>query len=181
MTSMISDKLLRGQISLSKETPSFIHALGAVPRPDGRIRPITDSSRPATWINDYMVLIAPSFQFSNIEDTREIIYPGGLGAVVDISNAYRSVAVFPGDRKYLGFAWEVNGVEHIFNDNMLCFGLKSAPAVFNAISDFVGRSMKSKGLEIIGYLDDYFLASEELQGCLDKQRSLIDFLERIGF
>lgn len=181
MSITVKKELLNGQVSRVFKTPRCIHALGAIPRPDGRIRPITDCSRPDESINDHMVLTAPRFSYSNIDDTRSLVSPNGFGAVTDISNAYRSVAINPLDRDYLGFTWIVDGHECLFRDNMLCFGLKSAPAIFNALSNFIVRYANCIGVQVIGYLDDFFVASDNAQDCADKQNALIAILKNFGF
>lgn len=177
----VSNELLQGKISIVENTPNCIHALGAIRRPDGRIRPITDCSRPSTSINDFMWESAPKFKFASIDDTRTMVTEKGFGAVVDISNAYRSILVHPHDRKYLGFSWETRFGEKWFRDNALCFGLKSAPSIFNSVSTFVTKFVQKVGFPVVGYLDDYFVACTSYESCLAKQKWLVEFLEYLGF
>lgn len=171
-----------GQIS-PVITPSICsHSLGAVVRPDGRIRPITDCSRPILSINDYMQHSAGKFKFSHIEDTRPMLSPQGFGAVVDISNAYRSVPIFPPHRQYVGFNWDFGEGQRYFVDNCLCFGLKSAPSIFNSISDFIVRVLGSQGgTQCLGYLDDFFVAGTCFKSCEIKQQALMSLIRAMGF
>lgn len=140
---------------------------------------VTDFSRPTISVNDCMNSTAPTFKFSGIDDTRPLVQENGFGCVVDISNAYRVVPIFPPNREYLGFSWEFGGVEFHYCDNVLCFGLRSAPAIFNEISTFVTRCMLKAGFKVIGYLDDFFYADHG--GCSRGQRNLISFLETLVF
>lgn len=181
MQNNLANELIQGKVSIVPEPPTCIHALGAVRRPDGRIRPITDCSRPNTSINDFMWESAPKFKFASIEDTRSMVTKNGFGAVVDISNAYRSILVHPHDRKYLGFTWQTSEGEKWFCDNALCFGLRSAPSIFHSISSFVTRFIEKMGFPVVGYLDDYFVASDTYDSCLENQRYLVKFLEYLGF
>lgn len=180
MNGNINEELFRGTISPSHTIPRCVHALGAIIRPDGRIRPITDCSEPTSSINDFMWQSAPRFSFSNVHDTGALVSEGGYGAVTDISNAYRNILIFPPHREYVGFSWGVTEKKY-YKDNALCFGLKSAPSIFNAISSFVTRVMVHNGVATVGYLDDYFVASGSEEGCHTHQRTLIAFLEHIGF
>lgn len=91
MCDTITNEVSLGQVSPVSIPSVCSHSLGAVVRPDGRIRPITDSSRPLLSINDYMHNTAERFKFSHIENARPMLSPLGFGAVIDISNAYRSV------------------------------------------------------------------------------------------
>lgn len=181
MCKTINDELQSGQISQLSTPATCVHALGAVIRPDGRLRPITDCSRPNISINDHMVETASKFKFSHIEDTRSMIYPQGYGGVVDISNAYRSVLIYPPHRKFVGFHWEKEGKSFHFGDNALCFGLKSAPSIFNSISSLVVRLMEASGVPCIGYLDDYFISGPTRQVCENNQFILIELLKYLGF
>lgn len=181
MCNTISKEVKSGQISQVSQPATCVHALGAVVRPDGRLRPITDCSRPSVSINDHMMETAGKFTFSHIEDTRQMISPLGYGGVVDISNAYRSVLIYPPHRTYVGFQWEDGGKLFHFVDNALCFGLKSAPAIFNSLSDLVVRFMKAAGIPCLGYLDDYFVSGESYDSCEFNQVSLMNLLTYLGF
>lgn len=46
MDRIISSELANGMLSEVTDIPHCVHALGAVPKPDGGMRPITDCSRP---------------------------------------------------------------------------------------------------------------------------------------
>ena len=54
------DHLIREELSdqkyiVAKYTPTCIHSVGVVPKPDGKFRPITDCKRPiGSSINNYM-------------------------------------------------------------------------------------------------------------------------------
>lgn len=50
MDKLISDELSNGMLSLAEVKPECVLALGAVDKPDGRIRPITDCSRPENYV-----------------------------------------------------------------------------------------------------------------------------------
>lgn len=181
MCDTVRRELIQGNISRVSGSPKCVHAMGAVRRPDGRLRAITDCSRPVDSVNCYMTSTAKKFNFSKIEDTRRLLVNGEMGCVVDISNAYRHVSVYPPHRQYLGFQWELDGESMFFEDNSLCFGLRSAPSIFNSISDLVVRLMFRKGIPCQGYLDDYFLAGSTYADCKDKQDKLISLLTCIGF
>lgn len=181
MSESVRKELLKGTISLVDKPPRCIHAMGAVERPDGRLRAITDCSRPYNSINNYMQLTAEKFCFSKVEDTRTLISEGGWGGVVDISNAYRHVPVFPQHREFTGFVWDLGNGPEFYEDNYLCFGLRSAPSIFNAVSNMVVKLMLCKGIKCQGYLDDYFLAAETYSRCHSKQEELVRLLTLLGF
>lgn len=163
------------------EPVKCVHSLGAVVRPDGRIRPITNCSRPDVSINDYMSYTAEKFEFSKIYDSCPMLSPNGYGAVVVISNAYRSVLIYPPHRKYVGFTWEFGKGVNLYVDNALCFGLRSAPSIFNSISNFIVRYMKADGVSCLGYLDDFLVTGPVVSECAKNKVALITIIQQLGF
>lgn len=71
-------------------------------------------------------------------------------STLDLANAYRSSMIFQGDRQYFGLQME----DDILVDNFLCFGCKSAPFIFNRITDSICRYLRDIGIEAYNYLDD---------------------------
>ncbi|KAL5502119.1 hypothetical protein EMCRGX_G008842 [Ephydatia muelleri] len=100
---------------------------------------------------------------------------GTLMAKVDIEAAYRLVPVHPHDRPLLVMEWK----GQVFADPMLPFGLRSAPNIFNAISDALEWHLKSRGIaHIFHYLDDFAILgppnSNECTRSLTMMRQLAD-------
>lgn len=181
MCKTVQKEVISGQVSPVMGPVKCMHSLGAVVRPDGRIRPITDCSRPNLSINDYMATTAERFEFSKIYDTSPMLSHNGFGAVVDISNAYRSVLIYPPHRQYVGFSWNFGDGDKFYVDNALCFGLRSAPSIFNSISNFVVRYMRSEGVDCLGYLDDFFVTGSCREDCEENQVNLISVIQQLGF
>ena len=94
MTALLLSELEDGKVSRATTQPQYIHALGAVKKSDGRLRPITDWSRPdGTSINNYMSSTFGSFNYNSVDTAIQLLAPNNFMAVVDISSAYRSVNV----------------------------------------------------------------------------------------
>ena len=97
MTDNLKRELTEGKVSKVQEQPTCVHALGAVEKKDGGLRPITDCKRPIGMsINSYMETTANTFKFHSIDDAVSHIKQGSYCAVSDISSAYRSVSVYQG-------------------------------------------------------------------------------------
>lgn len=144
MDKIICDELAEGMISIVDFLPHCVHALGAVEKPDGGIRPITDCSRPTgKSINNFSDGLVEDFRYMSINDVTSNLVQGDFMSVIDIKSAYRAVSIRPDHRKYLGFRWELDGVLHTFCDNRLCFGLRIGPCHFGMISSFIARVMKN--------------------------------------
>ena len=110
LDSIISKELSEGYLKIVNSKPTCIHSMGAVPKPDGGIRPITDCSMPNDIsVNNYCADIIQDFQYKNVDHVLAMLQEGDYMAVVDIKSAYRAVPIFPDHRKYLGLKWEING------------------------------------------------------------------------
>lgn len=46
----------------------------------------------------------------------------------------------------MGFKWSTGTQNHYYVDNALCFGIKSAPYIFDCISNFLARALKEQGM-----------------------------------
>ena len=69
-------------------------------------------------------------------------------------DAYRIVPVNPADYHLLGIRWR----ENTYIDRALPFGLRSAPKIFNAITDLIAWVLTCQGVQFqLHYLDDFLL------------------------
>ena len=131
--------------------------MGAVPKPDGGIRPITDCSMPRDIsVNNFCADIIQDFQYKSVDHVLAMLQEGDYMAVVDIKSAYRAVPIFPDHRKYLGLKWEINGETVFIEDSRLCFGLCLGPSYFDKISGFVYNILADMyNIQAVNYLDDF--------------------------
>ena len=73
-------------------------------------------------------------------------------AKFDLKAAYRNVPVHPEDRWLLGMVWG----DKLYVDSVLPFGLRSAPAIFNAVAEGLSFLIRSRGVGWLRrYLDDF--------------------------
>ena len=182
MDGIIARELEEGMISISHTTPTCIHSLGAVPKADGLIRPVTDCSRPHDLsVNDHCSSLVEEFSYSSVSDVVDMLDRYDYMAVIDIKSAYRAVPIYPKHRTYLGFQWELDGELTEFHDNRLCFGLRTGPCYFNAISCFIADVLKEKGIRMVNYLDDFITLGGTIDECLSAQNTVINLLRHLGF
>ena len=89
-----------------------MHSLGAVPKKNGKLRPIVDMKRPLhKSVNMFMDSVVEPFHYTTVGKT---VRPNMHFAVVDISSAYRSVNVFPGHCEFQGIMWPSSTGDHSF-------------------------------------------------------------------
>lgn len=140
MDRIINDEVLCGALTIVSEKPRCVHAIGAVAKADGGVRPITDCSRPAgLCINDNIGDLPISFKYKSVDNVVAMLSGYEFMGIVDLKSAYRSVSINPSHAKFQGLSWEINGKQTYLVDNRLCFGSKSGPYYFNILSDFVYR------------------------------------------
>ena len=111
-----------------------------------------------TSVNDHISKDTYSLQYVKIDDAINLIIHLGKGsymAKTDICSAFRNVPVHPKDWELLGMHW--NGL--YFFDTVLPFGLRSAPYIFNQLSDAIQWIAKTNYdiRHILHILDDFFL------------------------
>lgn len=183
MDNIIRSEINEGMITARVTKPHCVHALGAVSKPDGGIRPITDCSRPLDIaVNNFSSSLFENFHYMSVGDvTKNLCYKDFM-SVIDIKSAYRAVPIKPDHRKYVGFKWELDGEESFFHDNRLCFGLRTGPFQFNKISSFVAKTLHElHGITIVQYLDDFFCSGHCFSTCQLAQNAVINLLRYLGF
>ena len=185
MSILLKQEILEGKVSKCSKKPRCVHSLGAVPKSDGRLRPITDCSMPnGTSINNFMDETCDVFKYNSVNDVAIDLNKGDFMCVVDIASAYRSVPIYPPHSEFQGFRWDFDdGRGEIFlRENRLCFGLKCAPYIFSQLSDLIVDMAKAKGIfRIVNYLDDFIITESSYEKCLENQRVLLSILRHIGF
>ena len=185
MDTIISRELSLDKVSRVIEYPTCVHALGAIRKSDGSVRPITDCRRPlGVSINNFMETVCQDFTYVNLDQVCSSVTPGCYFSVLDIKSAYRSVNVHPENRCYQGFIWDLqsNGFPEYYEDNCLCFGLRSAPYLYTQITEFIVRTMNRLGVtDVYGYLDDFIVIGQSELECKTSMSTLIDLLQDLGF
>lgn len=178
---LISKEIESGKLTITTQKPKCVHALGVISKKESnKIRPITDCRRPLNEsINNYMDDVWDSFQFVSFDHVVARIVEGKkyFLSTLDIANAYRSILIHPENRQYFGLKMG----NKFMLDNFLCFGCKSAPFVFNRVTDSICRYLRDVGVEAYNYLDDIICLSDSYEQGVVDQLFVIKLLRRLGF
>ena len=180
----IKVELEEGRYQVVEKKPLIVSALGAIKKPNGKIRLIHDASRPrgSGALNSYAELeMKQSFQ--SIKDATELLSHGAFMAKIDLKSAYRSVGVNPSCFPGTGLKWRFNGDTHdtYIIDKCLPFGAKFSPGIFHRLTQAVRRMMLRRGYNIVVYLDDFLIIEKSRERCLEAQQCLIQLLRMLGF
>ena len=125
-------------------------------------------------INDYIPKDPYSLQYVRVDDAIKILRslgPGSFMAKTDLKSAFRLMPIHPDDWNLLGIYWQ----SQYYIDLYLPFGLRSAPFLFNQISDALEWILKHNyGLRhVIHILDDFFIAEHKQIDCLGSFTTLL--------
>ena len=103
---------------------------------------------------------------------------GDFFTKIDLQDAYLTIPIHPGDRKFLQFIlWEGS----LFQFSCLCFVLSSAPWSFTKILKPVVAALRKRGIRIIVYLDDFLILNQSKEGAQRDFAYVVDLLQRCGF
>ena len=92
-------------------------------------------------------------------------------AKTDLKSAFRLIPIHPDDWNLLGIYWQ----SQYYVDMYLPFGLRSAPFLFNQLSDGLEWILKNNyGIQhVIHILDDFFIAEQNKLDCLTSFSTLL--------
>ena len=144
-----------------------ISRFGVIPKGHtGKWRLIVDLSHPRGHsVNDGIPKSLCSLKYVTIDEAIQGILQLGRGALlakIDIKSAFRLLPVHPADRHMLGMQWK----DGVYIDTCLPFGLRSAPKLFNILSEFLAWIAKESNVSfLIHYLDDFLTMGPPSSSC----------------
>ncbi len=141
-----------------------VNRFGLVPRgyQPGKWRHIVDLSFPKGHsVNDGIEPELCSLHYTSVDEACKRVIARGRGTMLakfDVEGAFRTVPVYPGDRRLLGMSWE----GQVYVDKVLPFGLRSAPKLYNAVADaLLWILVNHDEVDGLHYLDDFLLFGEQ--------------------
>jgi hypothetical protein len=158
-------------IVVSAEQARVVHPLQVEPKGESDVRMCVD----ARFVNTYLPKV--NFQLETLQKNgADVISRDSAQFTTDIQKAYYAIEM---DEEACPFlCWK--HLEKIYMATVLVFGLSIAPAVFHKIMREVVRFLRTLGINVLNYIDD-FLWNE----CMEKIQLLIAFvrwlLPRLGW
>ena len=97
---------------------------------------------------------------------------------MDIESAFHTIPVHPDDWPLLGMKWK----DMVYIDQMLPFGLRSAPKIFNSVADALEWIVRARGIRLTyHYLDDFIVIGAPLsKECAKNLEILLNAREELG-
>ena len=104
----------------------------------------------------------------------KLVRPGCFMASIDLKDAYYSIPVAKGDRKYLMFEWQ-GSYYQIPN------GLSHAPRLFTKILKPVYAHLRMQGYTCMGHIDDSLLIASTYDDCTCNITATVELFTKLGF
>ena len=144
-------------------------------RSAGKLRLILD----LRFVNNH--LIKEHITFDDWRVFEQFVTPSGYLFKFDIRKGYHHVDIFPDHQLFLGFSWDIGGIDLYFVFTVLPFGLSTAPAVFTKVLRPLVSHWHQNGIKIAVYLDDGFGLGHSLEEVNVQSNKVRDTLELSGF
>ena len=91
------------------------------------------------------------FKFEGLSDLPDMAEKGDWSDAYDLTFGYYHVSLHPDSRRFVGFHWKGVYYQYI----CLPFGLSTAPWVFLKVIRELVMYWRTKGINILPYLDDF--------------------------
>ena len=166
-----------------------ISPLGAFERKNsGKVRIIHDLSFPPTnSVNDGIEKENCTLAYISIDDAVEICRSQNnhvYMSKIDLKEAFKFVPCEPRSWPLLGFSWQDSkGQNQYYFSQVLPFGMRSSPKVFDIIADALQKIMIYNGASVytLRYMDDFITISTDYDSTLASLNVILDTCRRAGF
>jgi len=170
LQSQVKALLEKRAIELAPATPGYYCRLFLAPKKGGEWRPVLDLSP----LNQYIT--APHFRMETAQSILASMRSGHWSTSLDLKDAFLHVPIAGQHRRYLRFL--VGGVHYQFR--ALPFGLTTSPYVFTRLVKAVGTYVRSHGVSLLQYLDDWNTLAPERSVSQSHTGYITQLTERLG-
>ncbi|XP_063976551.1 uncharacterized protein LOC135162242 [Diachasmimorpha longicaudata] len=154
-----------------REGPSFISRIFLVTKSNGDPCPIFD----LRGLNIHVQ--TQKFRLISHHQIPEFLQNGDFMTRIDIFQAYFHVPIAESHRQLLRLVY--NG--ELLQMTSLPFSLSSAPHTFAMISNWVAETIRSLGVRLIVYLDDFLLACQNRSKLMVPTEETVKLLTHLGW
>lgn len=157
----------------SQALTGFYSTFFLVPKKNGKMRPVINL-RP---LNRY--IRKEHFKMDTLTSVISLVQKGDWAISLDLEDAYLHIPIHKSHRKYLRFCLHKDGPYYQFRT--LCFGPSPAPRIFTKIVSVIAAHLRSLGMRLATYLDDWFLLNQERLNLLSNREITLNLLADLGF
>lgn len=120
---------------------------------------------------------APHFKMEDTRTVTRLFQKDNFAATIDLKDAYYLIPVQEECRKYLRFSFEGK----LYEFTCLPNGLASAPYMFTKLLKPVIKFLRSNGIIVVSYLDDFLILGSSEQECHNNVQFVVKLLLSLGF
>ena len=173
LDSAMEELLGAGAVRQVHQRPTVCSPLDVVPKDINmtKFRLILD----LRYVNKFCTKF--KFSMETLARRRSMITPGCFMFSVDLTSAYHHVEIREEDQQYMGFCWR--GKYYVFC--CLPFGGSYSPSAFTQLSKQLSLFLRSKGVILLHYLDDYLFVTRTLRGCGRLIKFVVNVFRSAGF
>ena len=171
----VKDLMAKGAVELvpfSDIQNGFYSTFFLVPKKTGDMRPVINL-RP---LNKY--LRKQHFKMDSLSTVLNIVKQGDWAISLDLKDAYLHIPIYKTHRKYLRFCVENSPCLQF---TALPFGPTSAPRVFTKVVAVIAAHLRSRGIRLVVYLDDWFLINQSKSQLVLDRETVLNLLVELGF
>lgn len=117
------------------------------------------------------------FKMESLKQAIHMIRPNAYLASIDIKDAFYTVPIHPGHKKYLKFMWK--GIPYQFE--AMPNGYLDAMRIFTKILKPIFASLREHNYVSIIYVDDTLLYGDTFEECLRNVKATLHMLRELGF
>ncbi|XP_074112632.1 uncharacterized protein LOC141536193 [Cotesia typhae] len=172
MTEQIELMLRQGVLEkITDPGPSFVSRMFLIKKSDGGWRPIFDLRN----LNRYVEV--KEFQLISHSKIPDFLQPRDWLVRIDMSQAYFHIRVSEAHRRFL----RVHFRGELLQMTCMPFGLSSAPYAFASVSNWIAELIRSRGIRVAVYLDDFLVACQNRSKLLKQIEMIVRLLVSLGW
>ena len=115
-------------------------------------------------------------QNGNSEKSQKFNSPQLMAFLLDLTDAYLHVSIYPASCKYLQFSLK----DKIFQFRALPFGLSMSPYVFTYLKKVIASHLHRKAITLYPYLDDWLSRNQNCLALLKHRQFIIHLIVKLG-
>lgn len=154
-----------------QDIPSFYSSMFVIPKKNGGVRPVFNHKQ----LNQYVE--APHFKMETIREVSQMIKPKDYLVSIYLSDAFLHIELHQDSRHYLRFKWK----DQVYQYRTTAFGLSSSPYVFTKVCRPILEHLRSQGIRISAYLDDWLLLADSKQLAIQQAQMVVSLLQDLGW
>jgi hypothetical protein len=155
---------------VTDNSPGFYSHVFTVPKKSGGFRPVIDLKILNSFIR------CPKFKMESDRSIREQLRQGEWTTSIDFTDAYLHIPIWEHHKSFLRL--HIQG--RSFQFTAMCFGLNIAPRVFTKLLEPVASHLRTRGILVHRYLDDWLIRGPSKSIVQDHTSYALQLFNKLG-